>query len=317
MKGRFSAMNIPFKPIDDLFEPTIQKTPEKTEKTELDLNLLHPFKNHPFRLYTEDRMAEMVESVKEVGVITPILVRPNPDGEGYEIVSGHNRVEASRRAGLETVPAIIRELDDDTAIIYMVDSNLRQRDKLLPSEKAKAYQMKMEAMERKLGRPSKNVGQVVPDYQGKRTTEIIGEESGDSYKQVQRYLRLNKLIPELQEAVDQGKLAFNPAVEISHLSRENQELVSDIMSREDSSPSLAQAVRLKQMSSAGEISEDSIEEVMTEEKPMYETITFRRGSIEKFFPSGTSARQMEQTIIGLMEQYQRTWQRERSKGMER
>ena len=247
----------------------------------------------------------------------PILVRPHKSGEGYEIISGHNRVEACRRAGIEKIPATVRELDDDTAIILMVDSNLRQRDKLLPSEKAKAYKMKLDALSRKLGRPSKNVGQVVPDFQGKRSTEIVGEQAGDSYKQVQRFIRLNNLTPALLDYVDDGTLAFNPAVEVSYLEPADQEVVFEIMERDQISPSLSQAQKLHKLAQLGKISEDAIEAIMTVEKPMYETITFRRNTVEKYFPAGTSGREIEQTIIRLLEEYRqkhenkKTYQEER------
>ena len=200
---RSSASFVPFKPLDNLFEPTIQEKPVPGDSLQnLPLDDLHAFKDHPFRLYTEDKMVEMVESIQEHGVITPILVRPANDGNGYEIISGHNRVEACRRAGIEHIPATVRELDDDTAIIVMVDSNLRQREKLLPIEKATAYKMKMEAMRRQAGRPSKNGDQVEHNFSGKKTRAIIGELTGDSGAQVQRYIRLTNLIPALQEAVN-------------------------------------------------------------------------------------------------------------------
>ena len=189
-----SATGVTFRKLDDLFEPTDGRA-DLPQLAELEVDSLVPFKDHPFREYPEEKMQEMIESVSEHGVLSPILVRPHKSGEGYEIIAGHNRVEACRRAGIKTIPATIRELDDDTATIVMVDSNLRQRDKLLPSEKAKAYKMKLDALSRKLGRPSKNMGQVVPDFQGKRSTEIVGEQAGDSYKQVQRFIPYSLHIP--------------------------------------------------------------------------------------------------------------------------
>lgn len=297
-----SASYVPFRPLDSLFEPTVQDKPAPAVEglTNLPIDDLYSFKDHPFRLYTEDKMAEMVESVQEHGVITPILVRPRKDGDGYEIISGHNRVEACRRAGIETVPATIRDLDDDTAIILMVDSNLRQREKLLPSEKAKAFEMKMEAMRRQAGRPSKNVSQVGTN---KRTDQIIAEEAGESRNQVQRYIRLNKLIPALRDAVDEGRLAFNPAVEVSYLAEQDQEIVQEIMDRDQISPSLSQAQKLHRLAQIDKIDDSAIETVMTVEKPMYETITFRRNTVEKYFPAGTSGKEIEQTIIHLLEAY--------------
>ena len=296
-----SAMNVPLRPLDNLFEPTIKEEPKAAGTNSLPVDNLHAFKGHPFKMYTEERMAEMVESVKEHGVIAPILVRPNKDGEGYEIISGHNRVEACRRAGIKDIPATIRELDDDTAIIIMVDSNLRQRDKLLPSEKAKAYKMKLDAIRRQAGRPTKNSSQVGMDFRGKQSLEIIGEEAGDSRNTVHRYIRLNNLIPALIDYVDDGKLAFNPAVEVSYLDHADQEIVFEIMDRDQISPSLSQAQKLHKLAGAEKINDSAIEAVMLVEKPMYETITLRKNTMEKYFPPGTSGREMEETIIKLLE----------------
>lgn len=278
---------------------------------------LHPFPKQPFRLYTEEKMQEMVESVTEYGVISPIVVRPNPNGEGYEIISGHNRVEACRRANINQVPAIIREVDDDTAIILMVDSNLRQRDKLLPSEKAKAYKMKIEAINRKIGRPLKNGDHDGHRFSQKKTREIVGEEGGDSGTQVQRFMRLNNLSPALMNLVDEGKLALTPAVEISYLGEAEQEIVQEILERDQVSPSLSQAQKLRKLSDTNRINDREIDKVLTVEKPMYETIVFRRNKIEHFFPHGTTGQEIEQTIIRLLERYQREWEAERKTDMER
>ena len=316
---RSSASFVPFKPLDNLFEPTAQEKPAPAENglTNLPVDDLHSFKDHPFRLYTEDKMAEMVESVQEHGVITPILVRPSKDGDGYEIISGHNRVEACRIAGIETIPATIRDLDDDTAIILMVDSNLKQREKLLPSEKAKAYQMKMEALKRQGARKDLTSDQVGPKLDMKRTREQIGEQAGDSGTQVQRYIRLNSLIPALQEAVDEGRLAFNPAVEVSYLDEADQEIVQEIMDRDQISPSLSQAQKLHRLAQIDKIDDSAIETVMTVEKPMYETITFRRNTVEKYFPAGTTGKEIEQTIIRLLENYSKQRESRRSYDQER
>ncbi len=311
-----SASGVTFRPFDDLFEPT-DGSSDKPQLAELDVESLIPFKDHPFREYPEEKMQEMVESVTEHGILMPILVRPIDSGEGYEIISGHNRVEACRRAGIRTIPATVRDLDDDTAIILMVDSNLRQRDKLLPSEKAKAYQMKMEAMQRKAGRPPKNSSQVGMDFKGKQTLDIIGEANGDSRNTVHRYIRLNSLSAPLLDYVDEGTLAFNPAVEVSYLDPADQQVVYEIMERDQISPSLSQAQKLHKLAQIGKISEDAIEAVMTVEKPMYETITFRRNTVEKYFPAGTSGREIEKIIIRLLEEYQqksenkKTFQEER------
>ncbi len=308
-----SASGVTFRPLDDLFEPT-DGSSDKPQLAELDVESLIPFKDHPFREYPEEKMQEMVESVTEHGILMPILVRPIDSGEGYEIISGHNRVEACRRAGIKKIPATIREMDDDTAVILMVDSNLRQRDKLLPSEKAKAYKMKLDAMRRKAGRPKSNSRQVVGNFE---TADVIGEAAGESGRQVQRFIRLNSLTAPLLDYVDEGTLAFNPAVEVSYLDPADQQVVYEIMERDQISPSLSQAQKLHKLAQIGKISEDAIEAVMTVEKPMYETITFRRNTVEKYFPAGTSGREIEKTIIRLLEEYRqkrenkKTYQEER------
>lgn len=314
---RSPAQRVPLRPFDSLFEPTLPQKEENRTPEALSIDELHPFKDHPFLPYTEERMAEMVESVKEYGVISPVLVRPYKDKSGYEIISGHNRVEACRRAGIDQVPVTIRDLDDDTAIILMVDSNLRQRDKLLPSEKAKAYQMKMEALKRQAGRPSKNGGQVDHNLLGTKTRELIAENTDDSPRQVQRFIRLNSLIPSLQEAVDEGRLAFNPAVEVSYLDEADQEIVQEVMEREEISPSLAQAQKLRKLSDTEKINDVVIEAIMTVEKPMYETITFRRNTVEKYFPPNTTGKEIEATIIRLLEKYQKEWENKKSFDYER
>ena len=260
---------------------------------DLSLDDLHPFPKQPFHPYQEAQMERMIESVKENGIISPIVVRPNPNGDGYEIISGHNRVEACRQAGIAQIPGFIKEVDDDTAIILLVDSNLQQRERLTPTEKAKAYEMKMEAMKRKVGRKSKNVSQVGTQ---KRTDQIIAEQVGESRNQIQRYIRLNRLIPALQTAVDDGKLSFNPAVAISYLDPADQSVVQDLMLRDQIAPSLSQAQKLKKLAETNRINEEEIERVMTVEKPMYETITFRRNTVEHFFPEGTTGKQIEQII---------------------
>ena len=311
-----SASFVPFRPLDNLFEPTVpeQSAPAKSGLTNLPVDDLYSFKDHPFRQYTEEKMAEMVESVQEHGVITPILVRPRNEGDGYEIISGHNRVEACRRAGIETIPATIRDLDDDTAIILMVDSNLKQREKLLPTERAKALQMKLDAIKRQGARTDLTSAQVGRKLDGKESREIVAEDAGMSRNQVSRFIRLNSLIPALQEAVDDGRLAFNPAVEVSYLDEADQEIVQEIMDRDQISPSLSQAQKLHRLSQIDKIDDSAIEAVMTVEKPMYETITFRRNTVEKYFPAGTTGKEIEETIIQLLENYSR--QRENKKAYE-
>ena len=275
---------------------------------------LYPFPNHPFRMYTEEKMREMVESVTEFGIISPIIVRPNPTGEGYEIVSGHNRVEACRRANINQIPAIIREIDDDTAIILIVVSNLRQREKLLPSEKAKAYQMKMDALKRQGSRTD-----LTSSHDGTklRADAIVAQQSGDSRNQVQRFVRLNSLTPALLNMVDEGKLALTPAVEISYLDSADQEIVQEILERDQVSPSLSQAQKLRKLADTNKINDKEIDKVLTVQKPMYETIVLRRNKIEHFFPDGMTGQEIERTIIRLLERYQREWEAERLANMER
>ncbi len=283
---------------------------------ELDIDSLHPFPNQPFHPYKEDEMDKMVESIQENGVISPIIVRPKENGT-YEIISGHNRVEACRRAGITQIPSFIREVDDDTAVILMVDSNLRQREMILPIEKAKAFEMKMAAIKRQgLRRDLLTSGQVDQKLKGSTSRDIVAKESGESSKQVQRFIRLNKLIPSLQGAVNEGRLAFNPAVAISYLDPADQAIVQEVMEREEISPSLSQATKLKQLAKEGSINDQRIDEILTVEKPMYETITFRFNTIEKFFPAGTTGKQMEQKIYEWMEQYRRKWQAREEKAQE-
>ncbi|MBQ9187728.1 MAG: ParB/RepB/Spo0J family partition protein [Clostridia bacterium] len=280
---------------------------------ELDIDTLLPFPNQPFHPYQEDEMEKMVESIKENGVISPIVVRPKEDGI-YEIISGHNRVEACKRAGFTAVPSFVREVDDDTAVILMVDSNLRQREELSDIEKAKAYELKMNAMKRSVGRKSKNVSQVGTQ---KRTDQIIAEQTGDSRNQIQRYIRLTKLIPSLQDIVEKGKLAFNPAVELSYLDPADQAVVQEVMEREETAPSLSQAQKLKKMAKDGTITDQRIDEVLTVEKPMYETITFRFNTVEEYFPSGTTGKEMQDIILKLLKDYQKSWQKQRQQEVER
>ena len=253
-----------------------------------------------------------MESIKEYGVLVPIIVRPVENGN-YEIVSGHRRHHAAVLAGQEEVPAIVREMDEDAAVLVMVDSNL-QRENILPSEKAFAYRMKLEAGERTLGRPSKNnVGQVVPNSFGKRTTEIIGEQTGESYKQIQRYIRLTHLIPDILEMVDNKNIAFNAAVEISYLSEKEQKLLHDNMDVNECSPSLSQAKRLKKYSQEGKLTEDVIDAIMTEEKETDTKLVLKGDTIKKYFPKEYTPMQMQQVITKLLE----NWYRKRMQEKER
>lgn len=289
-------------------------SPEGTP-LELDIDSLFPFPNQPFHPYKEDEMEKLVESIRENGVISPIVVRPKEDGT-YEIISGHNRVEACRRAGFTYVPSFIREADDDTAVILMVDSNLRQRDGLSDMEKARAYELKLEAIKRQGARTDLTSSQVGMKLKSKQSLAQIGEASGDSRNTVHRFIRLNRLIPALQDAVEDKRIAFNPAVAISYLDPADQAIVQEVMEREEISPSLSQATKLKQLSKEGTIDDQRIDEILTVEKPMYETITFRFNTIEKFFPAGTTGKQMEQKIYEWMERYRQQWKAREEKAQE-
>ena len=296
--------NISLTSYDDIFN-TQQEAENGTEERvrEIKLSELFPFKNHPFKVRDDEEMEKTVESVKQYGVLTPAMARPRKEG-GYEIISGHRRHRASELAGKETMPVIIRELDDDAATVLMVDSNL-QRETLLPSERAIAYKMKTEAVCRIKGRPKKE-GQVVPDYFGKRTTEIIAELSGESYKQVQRYIRLTELLPELLEMVDNKVIAFNPAVELSYLSKEEQKNLLEAMEYAQSTPSLSQAQRLKKFSKENNCSLEAMKAIMSEEKKSdLDKVTLKADVLKKYFPKSYTPKQMEDKIISLLEQWQR------------
>ena len=287
---------------------------KKSERIqEIPLSELHPFKNHPFRVVDDEAMQRTVESVAQFGVLAPALARPRPEG-GYELVAGHRRMRASELAGLETMPVIVRQMDDDTATIAMVDSNL-QRETLLPSERAFAYKMKMDAMARRAGRPSKeNSGQVGRDFQGKESREIIAEQTGESARQVQRFINLTNLIPELLDMVDRKEIAFNPAVELSFLKKEEQQGFLEAMDYGQSTPSLSQAQRSKKLSQAGICTQEAINTIMNEEKKSeLDTVTLKNDVLRKYFPRSYTPKQMQDTIIRLLEQWQKKRQRDQSR----
>ena len=262
MREYGSNINLPS--LDNLFSSEQERQDAKLEKIQiLSLTELHPFRNHPFQVRDDDEMDKMVDSVKEYGVMTPAIVRPRKDG-GYEIVAGHRRCHASQRAGVETMPCIVRDMDDDTAIILMVDSNC-QREHILPSEKAKAYEMKLEAIRRKAGRPSKgNSRQVVGNFE---SADLVGQASGESGRQVQRFIHLNKLTPELMKMVDDGKLKTTPAVELSYLTPEEQEDFLSYMESEGCTPSLSQAQKLKEASKESVLTPEKIQHIMAAKPP--------------------------------------------------
>ena len=307
MREYGSNINLPS--LDNLFSSEQERQDAKLEKIQiLPLTELHPFRNHPFQVRDDDEMDKMVDSIKEYGVMTPAIVRPRKDG-GYEIVAGHRRCHASQRAGVETMPCIVRDMDDDTAIILMVDSNC-QREHILPSEKAKAYEMKLEAIRRKAGRPSKeNSRQVVGDFE---SADLVGQASGESGRQVQRFIRLNKLTPELMKMVDDGKLKTTPAVELSYLTPEEQEDFLSYMESEGCTPSLSQAQKLKEASKESVLTPEKIQHIMSAKppsvKPRAPQLMIPVSEIERFFPKGFSSEQMQKVIVHLLENYARAHQ---------
>lgn len=288
--------------LDDLFSTQESRDDAQREKVmEIPLSDLHAFQGHPFKVLDDEKMAETVESVKQYGVLVPAIARPDPEG-GYELISGHRRHRASQLAGMETLPVIVRELDDDEATIIMVDSNL-QRETILPSERAFAYKMKRDALNHQ-GTTSPQLGEKL------LTVEKIGLDAGDSKNQVLRYIRLTKLIPELLDMVDEKKVAFNPAYELSFLKTEEQEQLLDAMDSEQSTPSLCQAQRLKQLSQAGQCTLEAMCAILGEEKKRdVEKVTLGADTLRKYFPKNYTPAKIEATIISLLEQWQRKQQR--------
>ena len=294
-----SARNIELKSVDDLFATEESRADAQREKVQnIPLEELHPFKNHPFKIKNDAAMQDTVDSVREYGVLVPAIARPDPDG-GYELIAGHRRHHASELAGKETMPVIVRDLDDDAATIIMVESNL-QREELLPSERAFAYKMKLDAMKRQAGRPSReNVSQVGTQ---KRSDQIMAEQVGESRNQIQRFIRLTELIPTLLDMVDERKIAFNPAVELSYLKKEEQTLLIEAMDSEQATPSLSQAQRLKKFSQQKMLSLDVMRAVMSEEKKTdLDRVTLKNETLRKYFPKSYTPKQMEDTIIKLLE----------------
>lgn len=294
---------------DDIFSTEASRQQEQIQR--LALSKLHPFKDHPFRVLDDDRMMETVESVKEYGVLVPIIARPMPDG-GYEIVSGHRRKRACELAGLNEIPAIVRDLDDDEAVIIMVDSNL-QRENILPSERAKAYQMKLEAIKHQGERRDLTSRQLVGKLEA---ADLIGQDTGESGRQIQRILRLNNLEPPLIDKVDAGKLAFTPAVELSYLKPEEQQWLDTALENTQQTPSLSQAQRMKRESKQGTLSEQGIMEIMTENKqtiPVKGSVVLPQEKLTKYFPRSYTTEQMEKVIFKLLDY----WVRKRQMSQER
>lgn len=302
MTKRKSDFTLPT--LDDLFTTQTERDDAKLERVKnIPLDELHPFKNHPFKILNNEEMERMIESIRKVGAITPVLARPLPDG-GYELISGHRRLSACKVLGIETMPVIVREMSDDEAVIAMVDANL-QRETILPSEKAFAYKMKLEAIKHQ-GVTSRQVGEKL------LSVTLVSKDSDDSERQIQRYIRLTYLIPELLSMVDDNKIAFNPAVEISYLDREEQLTLLDAINMNDCTPSHAQSIRLKKMSQDGLLTADAIYAILSEEKPnQKEQIKLPRDELRKYFPQNYSDEQIKRDIVKGLELLKR--QRERNR----
>ena len=300
--------NLALKGLDDLFSTEENRQEEQREQVQqIPIDALHPFTNHPFKVLDDEAMTRTVESIAQYGVLAPLIARPRPDGDGYEIISGHRRQYAAKLAGLDTLPVIVRQMSDDAAVILMVDSNL-QREHILPSERALAYKMKLDAMRRTSGRPSKeNPRQLVGNFE---TADVVGKESGESGRQVQRFIRLTNLIPELLDMVDEKKISFNPAVELSYLDESQQRDFLEAMEDTQNAPSLSQAQQLKKMAQQGEFSYEKAFDVMGQEKKSEkDTVTIKNETLRKYFPRSYTPKQMEEKIIQLLDAWQRKQQR--------
>ena len=302
-----SNANLALKGLDEMFSTEESRQEQKQEQVQqIPIKELFPFKEHPFKVLDDEAMQRTVESVAQYGVLAPLIARPRPEG-GYEIISGHRRQHAAELAGLETLPVIVREMTDDAAVILMVDSNL-QREHILPSERALAYKMKLDAMQRTSGRPSKeNSRQLVGNFE---TADVVGKESGESGRQVQRFIRLTNLIPELLDMVDEKKIAFNPAVELSYLDESQQRDFLEAMEDTQNAPSLSQALQLKKIAQQGEFSYEKAFDVMGQEKKSEkDTVTIKNETLRKYFPRNYTPKQMEEKIIQLLDAWQKKQQR--------
>ena len=300
--------NLALKGLDDLFSTEENRQEEQREQVQqIPIDELHPFTNHPFKVLDDEAMTRTVESIAQYGVLAPLIARPRPDGNGYEIISGHRRQYAAKLAGLDTLPVIVRQMSDDAAVILMVDSNL-QREHILPSERALAYKMKLDAMRRTSGRPSKeNVSQIGTQ---KRSDQIMAEELGESRNQIQRFIRLTNLVPELLDMVDEKKISFNPAVELSYLDESQQRDFLEAMEDTQNAPSLSQAQQLKKMAQQGEFSYEKAFDVMGQEKKSEkDTVTIKNETLRKYFPRSYTPKQMEEKIIQLLDAWQKKQQR--------
>ena len=304
MTKRKSDFILPTNSLDELFSSQEERDDAKLERVkEIPLNELHPFKEHPFKIQNDDEMKRLIESIQKFGTLTPALARPLQEG-GYELISGHRRLAACQVLGIETMPVIVRDMSDDEAVIAMVDANL-QREHILPSEKAFAYKMKLDAIKHQ-GKASVQVAEKL------LSVEKVADDAGESKDQVRRYIRLTDLIPELLSMVDDGKIAFNPAVEISYLDKAEQQVLLNAMELNDCTPSHAQAIRLKKLSQEGVLQDQTIYDILAEQKPnQQEQYKFKREDIRKYFPKSYTDKQVCDTVIKLLEQWQRRRERDR------
>ena len=305
-----NGLNISLKSYDSIFQSEEQRNTEEIKP--VPISELKPFTEQPFKVKLDEDMDALVESIKQCGVLTPVIARPHKDG-GYEILSGHRRVKACELAGIADIPVVVKNLDDDTATILLVDSNL-QREHILPSEKAFAYQMKLEAMKRKAGRPTKeNCEQIAHNFDGKKSSEILGEQVGESKDQIRRYIRLTNLIDPILDMVDNNQIAMNAAVEISYLGSKEQAAVMQSIEKEETSPSIAQARKMRKFHQDGNLSNAVIDSIMMEQKPETVKITLGEEKLKKYFPKSYSKAKMEEIILKLLDK----WRRQRENEMER
>ena len=306
--------NLALKGLDDLFSTEENRQEEQREQVQqIPIDALHPFTNHPFKVLDDEAMTRTVESIAQYGVLAPLIARPRPDGDGYEIISGHRRQYAAKLAGLDTLPVIVRQMSDDAAVILMVDSNL-QREHILPSERAFAYKMKLDAIKNQGARSDLTSSQVGTKL---RADEKVAKDSGESRNQVQRFVRLTNLVPELLDMVDEKKISFNPAVELSYLDEKQQQEFLEAMDASQNAPSLSQAIRIKKLAQQGEFDYDAVYDIMNEEKKSeLDTVTIKNETLRKYFPRNYTPRQMENIIIKLLDQWQLKKQQAKQKKQE-
>ena len=309
-----SGLNVALKGLDDLFSTEENRQEEQREQVQqIPIDALHPFTNHPFKVLDDEAMTRTVESIAQYGVLAPLIARPRPDGDGYEIISGHRRQYAAKLAGLDTLPVIVRQMSDDAAVILMVDSNL-QREHILPSERALAYKMKLDAIKNQGARSDLTSRQVVGKLEA---ADEVGKATDESGRQVQRFIRLTNLVPELLDMVDEKKISFNPAVELSYLDAKQQQDFLEAMDASQNAPSLSQAIRIKKLAQKSEFSYDAVYDIMNEEKKSeLDTVTIKNETLRKYFPRSYTPRQMESIIIKLLDQWQLKKQQAKQKKQE-